>query len=365
MGLAPPQTKTFSKATPLEAADPSLLYGVELEIENTAEQEWLVTGMRGEPDGSLRNHGFEYITQPMTYSNAAHCLSTFFTRSKVTDANYSERCSVHVHTNCLDLTIEQLTSLLLLYQTFERVLFNFIGHDRDKNIFCVPWSQTTLHYGVAARLVKGDTSAVHQWQKYTAVNLLPLLEQGTIEWRHMHGNCDLQYILKWMNIIGNMYRVARAQPLTDIKKEIVELNTNSQYRVFMSNVFQNYFPELMTTSSEEDIEDGVLQTKYSLLETVTVPKKKPMWDIPHPNIVEAEAQHVERSLRNPFIEGLQTAAIDPDWVDREVRRLRDRPAAQLRPAIDPAWPEPEGVLNEAQDVYDRWEPVEDTEEGPL
>ena len=266
LGLVAPNPKTFQKAVPLSPADPALLYGIELEIENTQTSDWIVPGLRGEADGSLRNNGYEYITSPMTYSNAAFCLGRFFEKAKVTEDNYSERCSVHVHTNCIDLTTEQLTSILLLYQTFEKVLFDFVGHDRDKNIFCVPWSHTTLNYGIAGRVVSGDAAALRRWQKYTALNLLPLLEQGTIEWRHLHGTPDLELILKWMDIIGSMFQYSRNVPLTAIKQEIIDLNTTSQYRQFMSAVFKDHFPSLLRATTEVDIEDGVLATKYSLLE---------------------------------------------------------------------------------------------------
>ncbi len=161
MGLAPNVGHyVYPRVTSIPTPDPSLLYGVELEIENT-DSDLAVPGMRAVEDGSLRNNGWEFVTQPMTLSNPNHCLSSFFDGRGFSDENYSERCSVHVHTNCLDLTFSQLAAICMLYQVFEGVLFNFIGNDRDKNIFCVPWSETNLSYRTVNRIEEANGDAFH------------------------------------------------------------------------------------------------------------------------------------------------------------------------------------------------------------
>jgi hypothetical protein len=256
--------KNFPKATPLPCPDSSLLYGVELEIENTQNNDWVVPGMEGKEDNSLRNNGWEYVTQPMTFSNLAYCLNLFFTKSKVTAANYSERCSIHVHTNCRDLTWEQVSTLCLLYQMLEPLFFAFVGEERDKNIFCVPWSETQLTYNVINRL-KSQPNTLKEWQKYTALNLRTLWTYGTVEWRHMAGTHDMEKILHWCRLIGCLYAYVRKNNLEDTKKFVINLNTSSEYRKSIDVLFGEWAHLLYVKDYEVMLEAGVLSMKYALL----------------------------------------------------------------------------------------------------
>ena len=269
--LKAPVPYKFSKVIPLHCADPALLYGVELEIENTAYGEWVVPGLVVTEDGSLRNGGAEYITSPMTYSNLMYCLDTFFTKAGVSDRNYSERCSVHVHANCQDLSINQIKTVLVLYQVFERIFFHFAGEERDKNIFCVPWDQTLLNHNVINSL-SSNLLNVRAWQKYTALNLLPLTTQGTVEFRHLPGMYNLPRLGTWFNMIGCLFRYARQHNYNDVVKILAELNTVSNYHDIFNRVMGDFYPpEERYPDMVTDIENGVLNMKYSMLE----PKTKP------------------------------------------------------------------------------------------
>jgi len=245
--------------------DPTLLYGVELEIENT-DSDMAIEGMRAVEDGSLRNNGWEFVTSPMTLDNLNYCLTTFFEGRGFREDNYSERTSVHVHTNCLDLTLEQMTSICLLYQVFEGVLFNFIGNNRDKNIFCVPWSETNISYRTVARLEEGSTDPFYTWQKYTALNLIPVGTQGTIEWRHMAGTHNYKTIILWCQLIGSIYAYARKSQPAEIKEMLVNLNNTSAYARVLDSVFGEFAHILRIPGYEVLLENGVLNMKYSLAE---------------------------------------------------------------------------------------------------
>lgn len=285
--------KNFPKAVPLPCKDPALVYGVELEIENVpGANDMVVPGMEAKRDGSLRNNGMEFITKPMTYSNLAYCLNTFFTKNKLSDANYSERCSIHVHANVLDLEESQVQSIALLYQVVERVLFAWIGYEREENIFCVPWHQTNLTY----RTLGGKAEKLRGWEKYTALNFLPMFTQGTLEFRHMHGHHDVARILKWCNIIGSLFAWARAYPLAYTKDLLLQLNTSSAYDLLMHQVFGDLVAEFNNVKNYSVLlEEGVLDIKYAL---ITKEEKEPPKTIaPAPrrrNLLQAYADLIER-----------------------------------------------------------------------
>lgn len=255
--------KNFPKAVPLSSTCPSLLYGVELEIENVPHwPDMMVPGINSVADGSLRNSGREFITQPMTYSNLAYCLNSFFTKNKLTKDNYSERCSIHVHTNCLDMTMDQIKTVLFLYQMCEKVLYSWVDPERFDNIFCVPWSQTNITYQSLSEKV--DPTTWKAWRKYTGLNLLPLYEHGTIEWRHMSGHNDVPKLLQWCQLIGAIYTYALTHSLSEVREQLLELNTNSQYQTMLERIFKEHASLFYTMPTyTQDLEDGVLNLKYA------------------------------------------------------------------------------------------------------
>ncbi len=298
-----------------DGPDPGLVYGLELEIENTT-PDAVVSGFRADRDGSLRNNGWEFITNPMTYRHQAARLTDFFATNDFTEINYSERCSVHVHTNCRNLTLNQIATIVLIYQVVEKLLFQFVGEDRESNIFCVPLSETTITHKIIDRIAQNDTDVFRDWHKYTALNLLPLLssEQGTIEWRHMAGNCNVDFILTWLRLIGHIYVAAKSNNLEYWTDRLKNLNSNSHYSGLLIDIFKEDVNFLMTPGYERLLEDGVLLLKYSLLPN----KKKKSGD--HYWINEALQASVANTTANI---PLDSWVIDED-MRRQIAATRQR-----------------------------------------
>lgn len=322
--LPTPKIYTTSKAVPLHNPAPQLLYGIELEIEN-CQHDMAVNGMEQTTDGSLRNNGLEFITRPMTYSHMHYVLEMFFRKNKLSDANYSERTSVHVHTNVLDLTLSQIAAIALVYQVFEGVLFNWIGHDRRKNIFCVPWADTTLSYRTVQRLGNNDTNPLHDWQKYTALNLKPIQAQGSIEWRHMEGNCDLSRIMTWCRLIGHIYQFATSADLKTVQGVFMNLNTTSQYLGALQQVFRDDHQVLRCNGYEQLLEDGVLDMKYSLINPLNTTT------INAANTLTAMQALQERIAREPINRDWTV----PDW-GAFVNQPQEARVDAIRAAVPPA-----------------------------
>ncbi len=309
--------------------DPLLVMGVELEIENTSEEAGGLRGFRVERDGSLRNNGWEFITLPMYYNMLSERLEKFFEINTFTENNYSERCSVHVHANCRDLTLDQIASIVLIYQAVEKLLFNFIGEDRDKNIFCVPLSETTITYRLIERIADKSYNVFRDWNKYTALNLMPLCnaEQGTIEFRHMAGTCNVDFILAWLRIISRIFAAVRNTDLDYWKTRLSGLNSNSRYQGLIVDIFQDEAPLLLTPGYEYLLEEGVLLVKYSLMSNKKVNKfivdeaqvtnealmATTIAPMPHqPFDVEAAISRVREAERR-----LNATTANPDWLFRQ------------------------------------------------
>ena len=250
---------------------PEQLVGLELEIENfDGEHEF--GGFTFTEDGSLRNYGIEAISKPVQVQQVEALLRAFYKHFRITqENNYSERCSLHVHMDMQSRTPEELATIFLVYQTVERLLFKFIGHQRDESIFCVPWSQSNINYNLVMNMLIAAGSTVRSWQKYSALNILPMASQGTIEFRHLHGTCDVLLIMTWINMLCRMVKYGMSNTLEDTKKELLEMNTISNYRGWLERVFGAEAEHLLSIRGYEiDLERGVIDSKYMLMDKVKV-----------------------------------------------------------------------------------------------
>lgn len=283
---------TISKLFGIEGIE-GTQFGLELEIEH-ASPEWRnpFDDIHVEEDGSLRNSGWEFITDPLPLNKTINLLGAFFDNAKDQEHqrgeyylegdvpfHYSERTSIHVHTNCTHLTLDQVASILLLYQTVEELLFKWVGNDRDKNIFCVPWSQTVLSYDLITHFNSFVKSVSVDRNKYTALNIVPLVSQGTIEWRHMYGTCDMDKITTWLKIINCFYEKVYTTSIDEIETYITQLNTNSQYEAFLRWLFGDLHQHFMLPHYRIMLENGVINMKYSIMNKKKQPTK-PLTHIP-------------------------------------------------------------------------------------
>lgn len=175
--------------------------GVELEIEDVRDFPTLPEGWHMEEDGSLRNHGHEFISPPASRQKLQKDFATIHETIDVGKNPFTERTSIHVHVNMLDLTQEQAKSVVLYYALFEPVFFAMVDPIRRNNIHCVGLDQTTLSENYKRTL----PLFVNKWSKYTALNLLPLSTQGTIEFRHMQGHKNQEKFNEWLSTLENLW----------------------------------------------------------------------------------------------------------------------------------------------------------------
>lgn len=255
---------------------PDLIMGLELEIESFGDYDDFPFGCNVTEDGSLRNGGREVITLPTKTKYLQRVLENVFKKHNITPANYSDRCSTHVHINVQDFNPDQLKNVALTYQVVERLLYKWVGEEREGNIYCVPWYQTNLNQTLVDQLTRDITRTCRRWIKYTALNLVPVQEQGTLEFRHLYGTCDVNIIMKWVNILASLVEYARRQDHTALSECILNMNTVSNYDMFLRDVF-GQTAELFTALPDYKavLGVGVVDTKLMLMKP-----KLEGWQIP-------------------------------------------------------------------------------------
>lgn len=215
---------------------PSNVYGIEVELENLKlsdveecdiyEDYWTWT-----EDGSLRNHGVEFVSRPLRGDEVSHGLSHLFERLP-DDVDFNARAGIHVHVNCREFRVDTLRKILLTYYLFEDFFFSMVQHDRNKGIFCVPVRESCSISEYLA--LSCDGKGV---QKYAALNILPLWDIGTIEFRHLHSTNDMSLLRRWFQSIDRLVAFCSAdtQTFEDFMLNICNIQELSRlgYSVFL------------------------------------------------------------------------------------------------------------------------------------
>ena len=188
-----------------EPNEKALYFGIEYEIEAIKSMGDIVgNNFSCIKDGSLRHNGIEFITRPSFLDETLvlfHILHNNICFNEDYDP-FSERTSIHVHVNCLNLHKYTLLNLIKLYIITEPLWMKFFSEDRQNSIFCVPISSTILQ----SKLNGGLYTLIKHWHKYTAFNIVPLQKYGTIEFRHMEGHNDFNRFKCWLSAIRNLFK---------------------------------------------------------------------------------------------------------------------------------------------------------------
>ena len=237
----------LNQGNPIYKEDPTYVLpktsiGIEVEVENI--RHTMTQGPRGNldyiinnlwacvSDGSLRNHGAEFVSRVVWgtgIAEALHSLQDYLAEREA--PKYSTRCSTHIHLDVRDLTIQQLQMLVQLYLIFEIPLFKMSG-SRLNCEYCLPYYQSPDALYALADLTapqhktykimanpeqyKVSVDALRQHvtkdlNKYMALNILPFSDKGSIEFRHHCGTHNKQELTRWINTIMCLKLAAQAR----------------------------------------------------------------------------------------------------------------------------------------------------------
>lgn len=265
----------YSAKKPFDTYSPpcSTFLGIEVEVENVfktsrveriSENSYLWNNTE---DGSLRNNGREFVSIPIkseNYRTALTKLYTVFKRDKqCIGYEFTDRTSVHVHINALDMTPEQIKIFILAYLYMEPILYNYVGDGRRTNIFCVPIKESGF-FSTLPNILKTITNKaefdyfIERWRKYTGFNLLPLSSRGTIEFRHMKGTDNLEYLFGWIDAILYLKRYAMTVKLSAFQDSICSVNTTSEFvtlaeSIIPSKILFSDYPRYQSDFEERSI----------------------------------------------------------------------------------------------------------------
>jgi len=184
-------------------------FGFEIEIENTTRRRLFPLAEKDYKivlDGSLRNGGVEVVSPPflgISKTKLEYYKVLQFLKSR---GSFSYRCGVHVHVGTFKL--EDVEKLIRAYLPYERDFFE-IFPNRKGNNFCIPVLDTDEDALLLGSLVLTPKAHIAEdlcenWGKYSAMNIKPILSQGTVEFRVASGSFDHRKVFKMFDLIESV-----------------------------------------------------------------------------------------------------------------------------------------------------------------
>lgn len=296
------------------------IFGIEVELENNTnprtdgfmESYWNVVN-----DGSLRNNGTEYVSLPIRANQIESALTQL--QVYVRDPSFSDRTSVHIHMNVRDMTIEQIQSLILIYASVENLLFNWVGHNREDNIFCTKLEDTD-YYTKIAQFSQSPGKACEYWEKYTALNIKPISSKGTVEFRHLYGTYDIQTICTWVNLLSCLKTYAKYVSLQQLLEELEQLNSNSLYEIYLGNIFGEYAQMFMRMDINKVMKDTISFIKCSCHYFNTYLQDKTSIKIEPPQYIRArrDIERVDLTMDFDVAAELERARRDQEIMNQQM-----------------------------------------------
>lgn len=198
------------------------LVGIEIEVEHCAPLASAIIKATKEKcwetrnDDSLRDGGVEFVSHPIPIEKVPSAIRSLYDAG----GNFwksSPRTGIHVHIDCRDFTVQDIKSLIVTYSLLEPALFNFIGAEREENIFCVPWyrASTDIRQASNGMLDREEITDVlshfdYSLCKYSALFMQPLSKYGTVEFRHAPTWDNASKVINWAFACHELVSFAKA-----------------------------------------------------------------------------------------------------------------------------------------------------------
>lgn len=198
---------------------PNCRVGVEIEVEKfvkpVSQNEPWFAFWEAKRDGSLHDAGMEFVfRQPLFGIDAYKAIVGFCEHAERARYVSSIRTGIHVHLDARDLEIAQLQRLCVLYALYEKAIYNYVGNNREENVFCLPWYMSTgatkavkAVIGARGAAIKAAARQIAD-EKYAGLNLDPLARFGSIEFRHLLTTFNVNRIIEWVNIVMRLKEAA-------------------------------------------------------------------------------------------------------------------------------------------------------------
>lgn len=171
-------------------------------------------------DGSLRGNGIEFVSTVMYPGDVEDSIDSVM--DLVSEGTSSWRCAIHVHVDARDLTESQLFTIGELYALMEPLIFKWEGNQRHTSRFCIPWFNSVDAIQEVYSVINKDRRSIQRnlerFGKYSALNLMPIMSFGSIEFRHMQTVPNKQKLMQYVDLCLSIVEVGASgiNPLLEL-----------------------------------------------------------------------------------------------------------------------------------------------------
>lgn len=162
---------------------------------------------RVESDGSLRGYGYEFVLdQPIPRDKVEKTISELKTYLKEIEKNKilpSIRAGVHIHLNVQSMTVGQVLNFMMCYYLLETALLRTCGENREGNLFCLRNQDANYSVFALENVINEQSfyNARHDSYRYSALNFQSLFTYGSLEFRSLATQPDLNNIQPWVEVL--------------------------------------------------------------------------------------------------------------------------------------------------------------------
>ena len=275
--------------------------GIEIEIEGRNLKYPISRFWNAVQDGSLRGHSIEYVLKnPSTKKRVKKKLE--FLKNELREYGSvlqpSDRCGVHVHVNCQDMTTRQVINFAVVYLILEDLLVAMCGSDREGNLFCLRASDADSIITGLRR--SSQVEDLHNMQgnlyRYASMNLAALSKFGSVEFRAFQTPKDLMDINRWVETLLQIRDYSLSYNNT---YDVIEgISMGGTYN-FVNEILGKYAQYLPKKGQEEMIMEGLRRVQeIAYVKPKKNKRKYPTWGGVAPiGAQELVAGEAERLIR--------------------------------------------------------------------
>lgn len=286
--------------------------GIEIEMEGSTLNIGGTDHWSLHDDGSLRPNPerMEYVlTRPVPYKDVPSVLRELQgTLSKAgAKLNPSDRCGVHIHINCQDLTPMQVISFISTYLILEEPMVKWCGEEREGNLFALrakdaEWIVSSLIQSIQ----EGGFTNFNSEMRYSSVNVAALLKFGSLEFRALNTPKDFSIIETWVDMLMKIknYAISFKHP-----RDIVEAVSAGGFTKFPKQVLGDMAELIMCKGSAVMVSEGVRRVQeIAYADLLFKKKEKPQQE---KVIVDVEAQPITYPNNTTFTFRTRNWIIEP------------------------------------------------------
>jgi hypothetical protein len=242
--------------------------GIEVEVEGKAKLPVQINDRwRVHNDGSLRGEAKEYVfAKPLNKGEAYEEVGLLYDmlEGKIND---SMRAGVHVHVNCLHLTVQQLFTAMAAYYCLESLLTEDAGEERQGNLFCLRLSDADyVNTGIMSTLTSKDFGNdggifYNENLRYGAMNLVSLSKFGSLEFRALRTPLEGERVVEWADtLLCLVTNAVKHYPNPAVLLQSMSANGGAEVVIKLLGLHAE--KQLSKPNFEESLYEGIRQIQH-------------------------------------------------------------------------------------------------------